>query len=405
MKVWHITKSLHGGAGVYALRMSAALRDLGVDSRVLIADSQVQSGAVQLKPVKEIGIPFLTRVVRSLSHRMTSAPFHSLMNPEWYETEEMPSKGDVIHLHGLTGWMGLRALNKLIPDGSPVFGTTHDLWPLSGGCILYSECNGYQDHCKSCPILRVGTKQLARVELKMKEKFIRQHGIHPIANSRWMSCHIQKSKVFSGAQEVPIVPPIIDSAYFSDCIIDIRKQLNIPLDKFIVSLGARAVTDRFKGIFDFLKALSMRGNLKSKVVVLMFGEGELDIPSGLDVRAMGRIDSAMEMAEIYSSSHLFVSPSAMETFGMSLAEAQACGTPVAAFDVGGVRDAVCQQHNKYLVKNGDFSGLLDAVEDFATRPSKINEDRELIRVWAKEHFASKVLARRQKQIYENSMLG
>ena len=40
MKVWHLTKSLYGGAGIYALRLSDALRGLGIDSCVLSADSQ-----------------------------------------------------------------------------------------------------------------------------------------------------------------------------------------------------------------------------------------------------------------------------------------------------------------------------------------------------------------------------
>ena len=70
------------------------------------------------------------------------------------------------------------------------------------------------------------------------------------------------------------------------------------------------------------------------------------------MRALGRLNSAEEIAQVYYASDVFVSPSAMETFGMALAEAQACGTPVAAFDVGGVRDAVSEECAEYLVANG-----------------------------------------------------
>ena len=92
--------------------------------------------------------------------------------------------------------------------------------------------------------------------------------------------------------------------------------------------------------------------------MLLFGEGELELPDGLDVRALGRLESAEEIAKVYAASDVFVSPSAMETFGMALAEAQACGTPVVAFDVGGVRDAVSDECAEYLVANGDFDSLL-----------------------------------------------
>ena len=121
------------------------------------------------------------------------------------------------------------------------------------------------------------------------------------------------------------------------------------------------VTDRYKGIPEFLAALA-RPELAEQFVVLLFGEGELELPANLDVRALGRLNSAEEIAQVYYASDVFVSPSAMETFGMALAEAQACGTPVAAFDVGGVRDAVSAECAEYLVANGDMEGLLNAVE-------------------------------------------
>lgn len=173
-KVWHITRTLHGGAGIYAQRLAGALRIAGVDSVVLSADAGGPEGTAQLVPRSGAAARMATRVIRSMSHRLTSAPYHSLMGLDVYHGSEMPAQGDIIHLHGLTGLMGLRGLNALIPDGSPVFWTTHDLWPLSGGCILYSGCDGYRHSCGKCPILKTGAKSWARAELKMKDYIKRQ---------------------------------------------------------------------------------------------------------------------------------------------------------------------------------------------------------------------------------------
>ena len=400
MKVWHITRTLYGGAGIYAQRLSEALRNAGVDSCVLSADPGGPLGTSQLTMDAGAVPRFVTRAVRSMSHRLTTAPYHSLMCAERYLGDEMPTKGDIIHLHGLTGWMGLRGLNSLIPEGSPVFLTAHDLWPLSGGCILYSGCDAYRSDCGNCPILRTGVKRWAKAELTMKEKFVARRGVRPVANSRWMAGHIEESRVFRDSSEVPVIPPIIDPIYFTTDIDDIREDLQIAPGKKVLALGARAVTDRYKGIPEFLAALAGRPELTEQFVILLFGEGKLELPVNLDVRAMGRLDSAEEIAQVYHVSDVFVSPSAMETFGMALAEAQACGTPVVGFDVGGVRDAVSEECAEYLVANGDMEGLLNALEKVAEKKSQTGDRWRVNRAWARDHFEASVIGVKQMAVYE-----
>jgi glycosyltransferase involved in cell wall biosynthesis len=402
MKVWHITKTLYGGAGTYALRLSNALRKAGVDSCVLCDDSVDMDAAHELPPASGAVPRFGTRVIRAMSHRMTSRAYQSLMGMEVCRGKQMPQKGDIIHLHGLTGWMGLRGLNALIPDGSPVFWTSHDLWPLSGGCIVYSGCDGYRNDCGSCPAINKPLKFWAKAELRMKQKFVRERKVQPVANSRWMAGHIGESRIYSGMSDVPVIPPIVDPVYFSTEIDTIREKLQIPSDEKVIALGAREVTDRHKGIPEFLEALAKRDELAQQCVILLFGEGELDLPENLNVKVLGRLNSAEELAQVYASSDVFVSPSAMETFGMVLTEAQACGTPVVAFDVGGVPDAVSEESAEFLVPNGDFESLLNAVGKVFEKSSKGNGSWRVDRDWARERFEASVIAKRQLEVYSRS---
>ena len=48
---------------------------------------------------------------------------------------------------------------------------------------------------------------------------------------------------------------------------------------------------------------------------------------------LGRVDGPAELAGIYTAADLFVNPSREETYGMTVAEAAACWSPVAV--VGG----------------------------------------------------------------------
>ena len=68
--------------------------------------------------------------------------------------------------------------------------------------------------------------------------------------------------------------------------------------------------------------------------------------------------------------HLFVSPTKAEAFGLVLLESMACGTPVVAFDVGGVPDLVRPGRRGYLAE-------AQSAEDLARGISTLLDDREL----------------------------
>ena len=56
-----------------------------------------------------------------------------------------------------------------------------------------------------------------------------------------------------------------------------------------------------------------------------------------------------KLAELYSSSDLFVFPSHIEGYGLPPLEAMACGTPVVTTDCRGVRDYVVDGENAVIV--------------------------------------------------------
>ncbi len=67
------------------------------------------------------------------------------------------------------------------------------------------------------------------------------------------------------------------------------------------------------------------------------------------------------LPDIYSNADVFVLPSIQEGQGIVLLEAQACGKPVVAFDIGGINEAVCNGETGLLVKRGDIDALADAL--------------------------------------------
>jgi glycosyltransferase involved in cell wall biosynthesis/O-antigen/teichoic acid export membrane protein len=76
------------------------------------------------------------------------------------------------------------------------------------------------------------------------------------------------------------------------------------------------------------------------------------------VRFAGKV-SEEEKIELFRRAWVFANPSLMEGWGITTIEANACGTPVVAANVPGLRDSVQNPHTGYLVTHGDSAAFAD----------------------------------------------
>jgi len=76
----------------------------------------------------------------------------------------------------------------------------------------------------------------------------------------------------------------------------------------------------------------------------------------------GRVSQGKK-AELLSKAHLMLFPAVREGWGITVLEANACGTPVVGYKVPGLRDSISSGINGYLVEDGDMNGMAErAVE-------------------------------------------
>jgi glycosyltransferase involved in cell wall biosynthesis len=71
--------------------------------------------------------------------------------------------------------------------------------------------------------------------------------------------------------------------------------------------------------------------------------------------------SEAEKVELYRSARVFVNPSEKEGWGLTVLEANACGTPVVASDSPGLRDSVRHEQTGLLVPHGDVGACAEAI--------------------------------------------
>lgn len=131
---------------------------------------------------------------------------------------------------------------------------------------------------------------------------------------------------------------------------------------------------RYKSVHHLLQAFALLCNDFPHAELRIMGKGdaeqelrnlaaELDIER--NVRFYGFIREE-EKADLLGTAHCVVNPSMKEGWGIINIEANACGTPVVAADVPGLRDAVRHGVSGLLYEYGDIPALADALRKLLT---------------------------------------
>ncbi len=116
-----------------------------------------------------------------------------------------------------------------------------------------------------------------------------------------------------------------------------------------------------------------------------------------NVRFTGWVDDPT-LRELYRSSRALICPS-VEEFGIVMAEAHACGTPVIAPRAGGARDIVDWPATGVLVDDLDHRSLAEAVGSFGDADFDPVACRASAERFAEERFVTRI-----KQVLDGELL-
>jgi glycosyltransferase involved in cell wall biosynthesis len=109
-----------------------------------------------------------------------------------------------------------------------------------------------------------------------------------------------------------------------------------------------------------------------------------------------------DMPNVYASLDLFVLPSLLENFPMSILESMAAGIPVIATRVGSVEKLVRDQETGILLRRGDQAGLNEAILHLLSDPVLMRKLGNTGRQWVKEHFSDQVMAEEYLSLYRDA---
>lgn len=189
----------------------------------------------------------------------------------------------------------------------------------------------------------------------------------------------------------------------------IRDKYGIEKDAvLIVFVGAMDRAHHLKGgVPQLLQAVARLCN--DFIFVALIGGGSM-IPVYEDIAGEMGIASHVfftgfvtddDLGRYYAAADLVVQPSVLfETFGLAVIEAMACGKPVIASNLPGVRSVVSDGEDGLLVRPGDVDDLAEKIQMLLDDPQRRREMGERGRAKVEEKYAWPKIIPRLVQVYE-----
>ena len=393
-----------GGAAVAANRLAKALAKSGiqVQQRFLLKNGRVSSNARPVLSGLASWWSLILFSIERLQVLMTVGRNHlfkysngklgvSIVN------SKMLDNVDVVNLH----WVNFSMLSiveiRKIAAKKPVIWTMHDMWPFTGGCHYAFDCEGFKTKCDSCFYLKSYAKSASRKILESKVDLWQNISIDMVGVSSWITGEAQSSTILRSARFHTIPNPIEIDVFKPST----KESGDSP--RLSILSGALDFSDARKGISYLIEALNRLKEKDIEFTLLVIGKAPTEVLEGFDCKMLGLISNE-EMVAVYQMADVFVLPSIQDNLPNTVMESMSCGTPVVAFDCGGVSDMVQHKVTGYLAENKNSEDLCSGIAFFndAKKRALISKNG---RILVEERFSEEVVARQYQQIFDRAIEG
>lgn len=273
---------------------------------------------------------------------------------------------DVLHIHDVVTLLASADISRL-RSALPVVWTLRDVSPLSGGCISPFACTGFESNCASCP--QVGQWPLSSdplepaLNLRSKQSAFRDLPV--IAPSDWMARMAERSSV--PVKPARVIRNFVDVDVFAPrpkaaC----RAALGWEERDRYVLVTSLTHGNPHKGGAEALRAIALSGTGARPVIIGRRAHELAATCPELRPVPMGWLRDSASLAIVTAACDVLAYPSFADNAPNAVLESLACGTAVAAFDVGGVGELAEHGTTGLLAPVGDLDALAGHIYSLLT---------------------------------------
>jgi D-inositol-3-phosphate glycosyltransferase len=363
-----------GGLNVYVVEVARQLARRGIEVEIFTrAVCRDTPPTVELVPgvlVRNVVAgPFEELDKHSLPSQICPFTFGVLRT----EAAHPPGRYDLVHAHyWLSGQVGAVAAERW---GVPLVQSMHTLGKVKNLALASGDCAEPAVRIRGEDEVVTAADRLVANTADEARQLIELYGASP-----------RRVETVSPGVDLSLFRPAPDTAAPNNAAV--RRGLGLPPDAVVLVFAGRI--QPLKGPDVALRAaaaLLRRSPALAERLVVVFVGG----PSGSEVGAPGRLSALAsslgvaghvrfeppctqrELADWYRAATMVLVPSHSESFGLVALEAQACGTPVVAAAVGGLRTAVRDGFSGVLVDGHDPEVWARVLAGLASSPPRLAE--------------------------------
>lgn len=209
-----------------------------------------------------------------------------------------------------------------------------------------------------------------------------------------------------GVCYIPFVCPRIFPAWTDiDLFLTAYDKYKKPGMKIVLYAGDLKIS---KGIMHLLKAFSLLNDPEAMLLIAgkpehgKFQEILNKMIEGYKVSLLGFLTQE-QLARRMAQADVFVVPSLYEGYGRVALEAMACGTPVIASNVGGLKEIIEHRTTGFLVQPGDIGQLRDCMAYCLNNGVEARRIGHQAHLWAYKNYSTRMYVEAYKRLIEGVM--
>ena len=169
-----------------------------------------------------------------------------------------------------------------------------------------------------------------------------------------------------------------------------RSILGLPQNQKILLFTCQSHAENRKGFKSLIEIAELLSHKRKDLHIMTFGTSSEELEKlHIPVTALGHVSEGQRLALGYSAADVTILPSLEDNYPNVILESVACGTPVAAYDAGGISDAVKNGITGYVVEKEDYMALANTCEDLID-----GDYSESCREYAIKHYSQELQASR-----------